>query len=712
MITLNEEQQKAAEALNGAVMVLAGAGSGKTRVLTKRIENLIESGVSPYNILAITFTNKAANEMKERLFHNYDTHGITVCTIHSMCALILRAEADKLGYKQGFTIYTDTDTSRVLKRLVKETNNDTVLDRAEHYISMAKNSGATISQFIDEANISGEAEGEDLARVLIGYEKSLKESNAMDFDDLLLNTYILFRDFPSVLNKYRERFRYISIDEFQDTNAVQYKIFTLLSGKEGNIFVVGDDDQSIYGWRGADADNMMRFKQDFPDCQIFYLQQNYRSTKKILDVANAVISKNENRFEKKLWTTNPDGVRVENYSASNEMEEVRFVLDNIQGLIRRGSYKYSDFAILMRINALSRGFEQEFLSYGVPYKVFGGFKFFERKEIKDATAYLRLIINPYDDEAFLRTVNMPKRGIGDVTLAKLKNFARSKSTCMLYALTDIEEEGLFNASTTNKLTDFYALVTHLFEASKQMALPQLVLTTLTDTRLLSNAQNGDDDSAAQNLNEFIHSAAEYYSANPNGSLLDYLESISLKSDLDEMDGNNYVTIATIHSAKGLEWKSVFVVGLDEGIFPSNRAILNLAQMQEERRLMYVAATRAKERLFITRAASRFMYNERKYMTASRFFKEIVGEPPVNMRYDADGVPLHTNSVLSPSENSVTALKQNPEEVTSAFKTGQKVLHKVYGEGIILSIQDGKADVSFKTAGKKTLALKYAPLSII
>ncbi len=283
---------------------------------------------------------------------------------------------------------------------------------------------------------------------------------------------------------------------------------------------------------------------------------------------------------------------------------------------------------------------------------------------------------------------------------------------MLYALKDIEEEHIFNATTSIKLADFYDLIINLSQASLILTLPELVLKTLTDSKLLSCAQNDDDESTVQNLNEFIHSAAEYYSANPDGNLLDYLESISLKSDLDEMDGNNYVSVATVHSAKGLEWKAVFVVGLDEGIFPSNRAILDLAQMQEERRLMYVAATRAKERLFITRAVSRFMYNERKYMTASRFFKEIVGEPPVNMRYDADGVPLYTNSVLSPSENAVTALKQNSEEVTNAFKPGQKVMHKVYGEGIILTVENGKADVAFKTGGKKTLALKYAPLSII
>ncbi len=693
-------------------MVLAGAGSGKTRVLTNRIANLIAKGVSPYNILAITFTNKAANEMKERLFNTCDTRGMTVCTIHSMCASILRVQSNKLGYNSGFTIYTDTDTKRVLKRIIKEKNSDALINRAQYLISLAKNSGATIGEFVEEAKIVLESDGEALSQILLSYEKSLKDSNAMDFDDLLLNTYILFRDYPSVLSKYRERFRYISIDEFQDTNAVQYKIFMLLSGKEGNIFVVGDDDQSIYGWRGADADNMMRFKRDFPNVQIFYLQQNYRSTKKILEVANAVISKNDNRFEKKLWTTNADGVRVENFSASNEMEEARFVLDNIQGLVRRGSCKFSDFAILMRMNALSRVFEQECLSYGVTYKVFGGFKFFERKEIKDATAYLRLIINPYDDEAFFRTVNTPKRGIGNVTLAKLKDFARTKSTCMLHSLRDIEEENVFNTSTSIKLAEFYQLINYLSEASQKLTLPELVLSTLTQSKLLDYAQKNTDESTLQNLNEFIHSAAEYYSANPEGSLLDYLESISLKSDLDDMDNNDYVTIATIHSAKGLEWKTVFVVGLDEGIFPSNRAILDLAQLQEERRLMYVAATRAKERLFVTRANSRFMYNERKYMTASRFFKEIAGEPSVTARYDADGVPLHNSSVLSPTENAVRALKQNSEQLTSAFKPGQKVMHKVYGEGMILTVDNGKADVAFKTAGKKTLALKYAPLSIL
>lgn len=710
MISLNKQQQEAAQALEGAVMVLAGAGSGKTRVLTARIANLIDSGVLPQNILAITFTNKAANEMKERIASVCDCGGMTVCTIHSMCAKILRAEAKLLGYKNGFTIYTDTDSEKVVKRLCKEGAEEKSKEKILRYLSQAKNAGIDPRDFIKEANIDAEEDGESVAKVMTEYQNTLKQSNAMDFDDLLYNVFLLFSTQPSVLQKYRNTFKYINIDEFQDTNTVQYDIFKMLAGENGNIFVVGDDDQSIYGWRGANADNMQKFKRDFKDVKVFYLEQNYRSTKKILNVANKLISKNEDRFLKTLWTENTDGVRVETFCATGEGEEARFALQQINALVGRG-YNYGDFAILMRVNALSRTFEQECMSYGIPFKVFGGFKFFERKEVKDALAYLRLAVNPYDDEAFVRAINEPKRGIGDATISKLRGVAAAKNTSLLLALNGIENSNVFNRGTTIKLTNFFDIVVGLANMSKTDSLPKVVATLLNMSGLVGQYSNDDDNARLQNLNELVAASNEFSTANPQATLSDFLESVSLKSDTDDMEQNGYVSIATIHAAKGLEWKVVFVVGLDDGIFPSTRAILSLPQMQEERRLMYVAVTRARERLFITRAQSRFLYGERKYMPPSKFYTEIIDAPPREQRYDDDGVPLYDRKETARISS---AREVNPPKqvVSGQYKTGQKVLHKVYGEGMIISVNGGNADVVFASVGKKTLALKYAPLTII
>lgn len=733
MINLNPQQLNAANALEGAVMVLAGAGSGKTRVLTERIGNLVNSGVLPYNILAITFTNKAAAEMKERLIDTCSTRGMTICTIHSMCARILREDADKLGYTKNFTIYDATDSKRVIKKLFKRFFPNEETKSAEKYatealsiLSDVKNDGLTLPEGIDDGFLEYCSSVEIVEKLVTEYQKQLKLSDSMDFDDLLLNVYLLLRDNEEILAKYRQRYRYISIDEFQDTNTVQYKIFRLLAGDDGNIFVVGDDDQSIYGWRGANADNMQKFKNDYPSAQVFYLEQNYRSTKKILEVANNLIKKNDGRFDKTLWTENADGVRVENYSARDESDEARFCIQQVSALVGRG-YKYSDFAILMRINALSRSFEQECMSYGIPFKVFGGFKFFERKEIKDVTAYLRLIVNPSDDEAFLRAIGT-RKGIGDATINKLVDYAAKKRVSLTASLLTIEEDGIFNKGTAGKLSAFGDSVRCLSDRTDGDTVGQIVAAAVKISGLTDEIKTEEDRSRAENLNELCLSASEFAEANPEADLTDYLESISLKSDIDEMNSDDYLSIATIHAAKGLEWKVVFVVGMDEGIFPGNRAITDLSQMREERRLAYVAVTRARERLFVTRAQSRFLYGERKYMVVSRFYKDIVGEPQHEQRYDSDGVPtfdftstvsdVKTNSTMTfnPSNFGIAqkvsqTVKPSSDAVTSV-KIGQKVLHKLYGEGIVLNLNNGNADILFNSVGKKTLNLKFAPLKIL
>lgn len=733
MINLNPQQKEAANALEGAVMVLAGAGSGKTRVLTERIGNLVNGGVLPYHILAITFTNKAATEMKERLADTCSTRGMTVCTIHSMCARILREDADKLGYSKNFTIYDATDSKRVVKKLFKRFYPHEDSKAAEKYasetltvLSSVKNDGLSPSDGLDDDLLCFCSDAEIVKKLVVEYQKQLKLSDCMDFDDLLLNVYVLLRDNGEVLDKYCQRYRYISVDEFQDTNTVQYKIFRLLAGDDGNIFVVGDDDQSIYGWRGANADNMQKFKKDYPYARVFYLEQNYRSTKKILEVANNLIKKNDGRFDKTLWTENNDGVRVENYSARDESDEARFCIQQVAALLNRG-YRYGDFAILMRVNALSRSFEQECMSYGIPFKVFGGFKFFERKEIKDVTAYLRLVVNPSDDEAFLRAIGT-RKGIGDATLAKLSSYAAEKGVSLLASLLTVKSDGVFNKGTGEKLCAFGNDIRNLQNTSLTETVGQTVNAAITLSGLTTESRTDEDRSRIENLNELALSASEFATDNPDADLTDYLESISLKSDIDEMNADDYLSIATIHAAKGLEWKVVFVVGMDDGVFPGNRAMADLNQMKEERRLAYVAVTRARERLFVTRAQRRFLYGEWKYMVASRFFKDVVGEPQREQRYDADGVPtfdvmplsssVKANSTMTYNESSfgvTQRVSQTAKPISTSaqsLKAGQKVYHKLYGEGMILNVNNGNADVLFVSVGKKTLNLRFAPLQPI
>lgn len=730
MINLNKEQYEASQALQGAVMVLAGAGSGKTRVLTQRIANLIDSGVYPHNILAITFTNKAATEMKNRLSATCDVRGMTICTIHSMCSRILREDADKLGYSKNFTIYDSTDSKRVLKKVAKKLISDSdtadkVVASAEVTISKTKNEGIDLEDYLTSSGVATDHYGELIVAVAKEYRQQLLSSDSMDFDDLLYNVYCLFKDFPEILQKYRNRYKYVSIDEFQDTNTVQYKIFRQIAGEDGNIFVVGDDDQSIYGWRGAQADNMHKFRKDYKDVKVFYLEQNYRSTKKILTAANNLIKKNDNRFDKTLWTDNSDGVRVESYTAMDEADEARYCLQQISALRTRG-YKYSDFAILMRINAISRSFEQECMSYGVPFKVFGGFKFFERKEIKDVVSYLRLVVNPHDNEAFLRAIST-RKGIGDTSIAKLTAYAEQNGKTLLESLDGIEDAGVFTKNIAFKFSDFFQKIKILAGMTAQYPLEKVASQAVVFSGITQELRTEEDRSRAENLNEFCLSAAEFAENNPDAGLLEFLESISLKSDLDEMDESDYVSIATIHSAKGLEWKVVFVVGMDEGIFPGNRALLDVAQMQEERRLAYVATTRACERLFVTHTSSRFLYGNRQYTTQSRFFTDIAGEPQRVQRYDEDGVPMFDIPVRS---DKIVANRASVSQFTSSFtssasssivrptankdagnlRVGQKVMHQTYGEGMILNLSNGNADVVFVSVGKKVLNLKYAPLT--
>ncbi|MBQ7830476.1 MAG: UvrD-helicase domain-containing protein [Clostridia bacterium] len=623
---LNDEQLKPVLTTEGAVLVLAGAGSGKTRVLTSRIAYIVEElGVPAEAVLAITFTNKAANEMKERLGRIVDVSRSWVCTIHSMCVRILRMFAAEVGIQQNFSIYSETERNNIIKKSFQECDLDDekLLKSIKYHIANAKMLGFEPERYAEE--YAGDRDIDEIVKVYTRYQKHLHENNALDFDDLLNETRNLLKSNKEAREYLGGKFRYILVDEFQDTNAVQYEIISLLASVYGNLFAVGDDDQSIYGWRGAKIENILHFEKDFKNAKVFKLERNYRSTKQILKLANTVIRNNGRRKDKTLWTENDEGEPAKVKEMDEESGEARYIAQTIANLLRQG-YRYSDFAVLMRLNALTRSFEQEFTGDGIPYKVFGGFKFFERKEIKDLLAYLRLINNPFDSEAATRIINFPKRGIGAKTVEALQNYAFENELSVYDALIDLDEIG-FPSGTRQKLVDFRDLIKTWIVDSQDMPVNELVKKIIADTRMREAYADDSDDSINKraNIDEFINSVEEYSRLNPEATLTDYLNQVTLSSDTDEMDDGNYVTLATVHSVKGLEFRCVFICGLEENILPVSRAVENDDDMEEERRLMYVAITRAKERLYLTRSKSRYLYGRREFTARSRFLKELASE---------------------------------------------------------------------------------------
>lgn len=622
---LNAEQLKPVTDTEGAVLVLAGAGSGKTRVLTSRIAYLVEEkGVYPSAVLAITFTNKAANEMKERLSSMVEgAESMWICTIHSMCVRILRMFADRLGYNKNFSIYSETERASVIKKSFAECGleDDKLLKNVKFHIANAKMLGQEPQEYAqNNADVKGIA---DISRVYAAYCEHLKKNNALDFDDLLTQALRLLQTDKDALEYLSGRFRYIHVDEFQDTNAVQYEIVRLLSTVHGNLFAVGDDDQSIYGWRGAKIENILGFEKDFPGAKVYKLERNYRSTKNIIKLANAVIKKNGRRKDKQLWTENEEGSEPKYYELGSENDEALFVTRTISRLMNEEGYSFSDFAILMRINALTRAYEQEFAKYSVPYKVFGGFRFYERKEIKDLLAYLRIINNPFDSEAVARIINVPKRGIGAKTVETLEEYARQTELSVYDAVLDVDELPL-NAGSKQKVRAFGALLKSLVLKGAEMSADELIRDVINDSGILSAYADDSDESISKkaNIDEFVNSVDEFCKLNKNATLADFLNQVTLSSDTDDMDETDYVTVATVHSVKGLEFKVVFVVGMEENIFPVSRAAYDDSELEEERRLMYVAITRARERLFFTRSASRYLYGERSATLPSRFVGEL------------------------------------------------------------------------------------------
>ncbi|GHV02671.1 DNA helicase [Clostridia bacterium] len=629
---LNPEQQKPVLHTKGAVMVSAGAGSGKTRVLTYRIAHLVlNENVLPWHVLAITFTNKAAREMKERLEallaeSGAELSGMWVATFHAMCARMLRAHIEELGYTRDFSIYAEDESDRVIKGILKEDGQDKddgLKKKIRSHIANRKNNALTLEDYLTQNSYLPDIKF--IGGVMEKYDAVLKKSNALDFDDLLYKTYELFLKRPAVLDKYRDKFHYIHIDEFQDTNLLQYMLVRLLAGGRGNVLAVGDEDQSIYGWRGARFSNIGDFVKDF-NAAVYKLEQNYRSTKRILSAANSVIKNNASRIEKTLWTQNDDGADVVYYEARDEAAEAEYAARKITDLARGNNLAYRRTAVLTRINALSRAFEEKFLLYNIPYRVYGGFKFYERKEIKDVLSFARLAVNHEDDDAILRAAAACGKGIGSVTLDTLVRYGAVVNLSLYRVLETIETNAEFKPAVVKKLTPFAEVLKRATECARTQP-PDVALFNIIRISGLNELyaeENDENLSRRMNIDELISSVQEFAKSNENAALSDYLQAAQLMTDMDTTGENGGVTLATVHSAKGLEFDNVFLAGMEEGIFPISRAADSPSDLEEERRLLYVALTRARKELTITRAESRFMYGARQLTLPSRFLSEIEG----------------------------------------------------------------------------------------
>ncbi len=767
---LNEEQRQPAKQIDGAVLVTAGAGSGKTRMLTHRIAHMVSDlDIRPNHILAITFTNKAANEMKERLEKMLgDIGDMWVCTFHAMCSKILRYNADKLGYTKSFTIYGDVEKNRVLKRIRESEQicrligNDIKLGEAMNpntfgwHISNAKNNLLSPDEYAD--NLRDQKKRDIIITAFKMYEAELKKSNSLDFDDLLVKTYELFEKDGDVLELYQNKFKYIHVDEFQDTNIAQYHLIKLLAKKYGNVFAVGDEDQCIYSWRGAKVENVKRFTVDFDGCKIFKLEQNYRSTKKILGLANKLIKNNKGRIEKNLWTENLDGDEVPLSVSYNDMEEAEQVAERIEYLVKDFGFKYSDFAILMRVNASSRVVEEKLLTYNIPYKVYGGFKFFERKEIKDTLSYFHLVSNQNDNDAAIRMLGFPKKGIGEVSINNLLELANEKEIPLMQIIMNANDY-MLPPSLSNKLLSVRDLFLDLRakkETSEIEDFAEYVIKRVGIKEAIGE-KTEEDVNKCMNIDDFLQSVNEYAEANEDANIDDFLQSITLMRDIDSMsEDDDFVSLITVHAAKGLEFNVVFIIGLNDGLFPLSRAINSPDpnELEEERRLMYVAITRAKRKLFLSRAKMKFNFKSKttEATMTSRFLEEIFDDLKKKQaslngkaeRFDIDDTDykdtLMSNirkqsldSIMSSRINVVNVSKMaetndnfanndisskpTPKQADfDKYKKGTKVKHAHFGEGVItLGVTDFASafvTIKFDSVGIKTLSLKYAKLEII
>ena len=726
---LNDMQKKAVLQTEGAVLVLAGAGSGKTGALTVRIAHLIEKGVKPWNILAITFTNKAAKEMSERVnkLIGDKAKDIWVSTFHSTCVRILRRDIDKIGYSRDFSIYDTDDQEKMMKEVFKRLNfsiTDKTFTVKGALAEISKQKEELISWEDYEAKTDKDIRKVKFAKAYRIYQTLLKENNVLDFDDLIYKTVQLFKTDTDVLDYYQEKFKYIMVDEYQDTNTSQYELVRLLSAKYKNICVVGDDDQSIYGWRGANIRNILDFEKDFEDTVVIKLEQNYRSTKTILDAANSVIKNNTTRKDKTLWTENDKGSIIHIKRADNEYDEARFVGDKINELILKGDRKYKDFAVLYRTNAQSRAIEDYFVKKSIPYRLLGGIRFYERKEIKDVLSYLKVLSNPADTIALKRIINVPKRGLGDASIEKVENFANENNMSFYEALSHIDEITELK-TRAKKFKEFYEVMTEIEKDANELSVSELIESVLNKTGYVQLLQDeGTDEALAriENIDEFVSKAVEYEKSTDEPSLREFLEDIALVADIDNYEPDeDTVVLMTMHSAKGLEFPYVFIVGMEEGMFPTYRVMQygTNEDMEEERRLCYVAITRAKEELFITQAKSRMQHGITQYNAPSRFLKEIPAELieiPVKPQLSEVGdyirksemriKPVFTkpNPYGGIAKKPQTAGIPSPQNATLDYEVGDKVRAPKYGIGTVEKITPGGADfevtVSFKDKGVK------------
>ena len=719
---LNKEQQQAVQHTEGPLLILAGAGSGKTKVLTVRIAHLLAQGVNPYEILAITFTNKAAKEMKSRVegLVGDVANRIWLSTFHSFCAKFLRFELDNfLGYNSNFTIYDTSDSQAVIKAALKALNLDDkyypvgAMIRA---ISDAKNKLLFASDFRKQAR---DFYQQKVADVYEYYERELRKNNALDFDDLLLVAVKLLQSNEAVLDKYSKRFRYVMIDEYQDTNHAQYLLAKLLASHWKNIAVVGDADQSIYAWRGADIQNILDFEKDYPNCTSIKLEQNYRSTKIILDAANAVIENNEGRPKKNLWTDKTEGAKIQHFTAQSEHEEAAFIGDTIAKKHDIHGVPYGDMAILYRTNAQSRVLEEALIKRALPYTMVGGTKFYDRKEIKDVLAYLRVLYNPFDDLSLLRIINVPKRSIGATTVAKLQDYARANGTSLFMTLTQLHLVDTIKGKTKEKLEEFGILIFTLVAEMEDKTVLDILESILDRTGYLAQLEEStdpQDQARAENIGELLSVAKDFQDTNPNGTVEDFLEQVALVNDVDSFEQEeSKVTLMTLHAAKGLEFPIVFLGGLEEGLFPHSRTLMNPEEIEEERRLAYVGITRAEKELYISNATTRTVFGRTSSYLPSRFIDEIPEELVDGLRAKRkvpDDIKRHVPQHMSVTSRPVTKpIVRN--EVIADWKVGDTAIHSKWGNGKVINVAgEGagmKLTIEFPTQGVRVVMAKFAPV---
>lgn len=732
---LNPQQAEAVINTEGPMLIMAGAGSGKTKVLTCRVANLLQKGVRPYRILAITFTNKAAAEMRERVnnMSGPAAKDVWLFTFHAFCARFLRMEIDKLpGYGGNFAIYDTADSQNLIKQILKEMNLDDKRFQPSGILSRISNAKNALQDAAAFARQAGDFYEQKVADIYSRYEQKLQLNNALDFDDLLMLSIKLLQENKEVREKYQDRFDYLLVDEYQDTNHAQYLLTKFLAAKHRNICVVGDADQSIYGWRGADIQNILDFEKDYPDAKVIKLEQNYRSTQIILDAANAVIENNTGRKPKNLWTENKSGADIIYFQAVDERDEARFVIEQLQNLQRTENKKLGDMAILYRTNTQSRIFEEMLIKSGISYNMVGGLKFYERKEIKDIIAYLRVIFNPADSLSLLRIINVPKRGIGDASLAKIQAYAAANNVSLFEAVSNAAAIDGLSSRFVSKLDDLAGTIFELMNLANEAPVEDLIDRVLRDTGYLEELENErtpQAQSRIDNLHELISVAQEFAASEEENNLENFLAHVALVSDIDDTElGEDAITLMTLHSSKGLEFPVVFLVGMEEGLFPHARTLMDETEIEEERRLCYVGITRAKEKLFLSSTKMRTIYGNTVTYPPSRFLQEIPARLVKTIKRQERFSALENFKQVSekysvrpqkPAStfNPHSFMPQKPAAAAGGtgtrFNTGDRVSHSKWGEGMVVSVKDSpdgqEVKVAFAGAGVRSLLTKYAVL---